>query len=110
MIKNAGELNRKITIVKMAGALNAGVATSVETVVCTAWASVKDASMTEVYKAAAAQIDQVVNFTIRHKNCIDVGMDVLFGGDRYRIISIDHDGYGRESMRLKTRRTEAVGR
>lgn len=69
-------------------------------------ASVADVSGREFYEAAAHQMEDIVTFTMRWLSGLTANMRILWGGDVYEIVQINHLGYRRDFLRVKAR---AVG-
>ncbi len=105
MTPNAGNLNKRISIVKTSIAQDEeGNRVTTDTTVCTVWAGVQDATMTEYYEAARNQMDHVVNFNIRYRKDIAEGMFVVFDGGKHEIKEINKGLYQRAYLTLKTTR------
>ncbi len=66
-----------------------------------------DAGNREVWEAYAAQVQNVVNWKIRHLDDIEVGMEIRHGGQRYEIIAVQHLDGAPRYMTLKTSMKEA---
>lgn len=71
------------------------------------YAKVADVSGREFYAAAAYQMEDVVTFTIRWLSDLRNDMRIVFESGIYEIIEINHLGYRRDFMSVKTRRIGA---
>lgn len=66
-----------------------------------------DAGSREVWEAYAAQVQNVVNWKIRHRDGIEVGQEIRHGGKRYEIIAVQRQDGAPRYMILKTSMKEA---
>lgn len=73
------------------------------------YAAVHDVSGREFYQAAALHMENIVSMVIRHVEGISADMRVVFNGQAYDIVQINHLGYRGDWMVLKTRAITAEG-
>lgn len=114
MIKSLGELNKKITILRIVNTINEnGFPEAKEETVATCWAAVEDGTYrtNEHFSAALGRVAEIVSFTIRYKIAKDhgvrEGMYIRFEGDTYRIIARPYDAnHDRQFVKLNA---EAIG-
>jgi len=104
VLVNAGELNKRIQILRKTESVNAAgylaPATEPE-VVHTCWAKFSQTSGTEMVKANADFGDEKVRFLIRYtRKPIDRKMFVLYGGSRYEIQYINDYGDAHQYIEL----------
>ena len=66
-----------------------------------------DAGNREVWEAYAAQVQNVVNWKIRHLDGIEAGQEIRWGGNKYEIIAVRHLDKAPRYMILKTSMKEA---
>ena len=109
MIEHAGELRHRIQIVKIVNAIDEeGMPAASDVPVCYCWAAVKDAGSREFYEAAAQQLEDVVNFTIRWRTDIKPGMVAIHDGMRHEILQVSRLSHMRDFMQLRTNRRAVV--
>lgn len=71
--------------------------------VATVWASKADVSGRDFYAAQAYQAQDVVTFGLRWRDDLTVDCRILHGDDEYKIEQINHLGYKRDFVHVKTR-------
>lgn len=106
-----GDLRERIVIGETISTTNEnGYRVDRDRVVCKVWAGVDDAG-NQKYRAADSEVtEDVLNFVIRHREGLNVGMWVEFDGARRIITNIGHYGYRRQYLGLKTYDQKAVSR
>lgn len=67
-------------------------------------ASMADVSGRDLYAALANQAEDTVTFGIRYRDDIDESWRILWGGQVYTIRQVNHLGYKRDFIHLKTRK------
>lgn len=72
-------------------------------------ASMQDVSGRDFYAAQAHQAQDVVTFGIRWQDGIDTAMRIIYAGQVYEIVQINHLGYKRDYMHIKARQNKAEG-
>ena len=105
----AGDLRHRITVGRSAATINEnGYPMETDTVVCRVWASALDAGYREFFEAAAGNLEDVVNFTIRYRPDMEPGMWVEFKGQRRKIVQVNGFDHLRDFLLLKTARVKVV--
>jgi SPP1 family predicted phage head-tail adaptor len=99
---NPGNLNKRIKIFKTTpGGDDYGDPLDVPETVHECWASVKNKSGTEQFKAATPFSKVVTSFLIRYtKKVLDTSMKVDFKGDVYNIIYVDNYNFSNEWIEI----------
>ncbi len=99
---NPGKLNKKIKIYKTGTEYDDyGEPLDVPVIVYECWASVKNKSGTEQFKAATPFSKVVTSFLIRYtKKVIDTTMKIDFKGDVYNIVYIDNYNFTNEWIEI----------
>lgn len=109
MTTQAGDLRHRIRIVKISYAPDGeGNMIPSDSEVCTCWAAAKDAGINEFYSAAARQLDDVVNFTIRWREGLAPGMVIIHAGARHEIVQVSRLSHLRDFMVIKTNRRSVI--
>ena len=104
-----GDLRHRLAIGQTATTTNDnGYPVETDIVVCRVWASARDAGFREFFEAAAGNLEDVVNFAIRHRSDIEPGMWVEFEGQRREIVQVNGYDHLRDFLLLKTARRKAV--
>ncbi|MCI7735163.1 MAG: phage head closure protein [Dysosmobacter sp.] len=108
---NAGELNKRIKIIKVTKSKDKdGYETVTETVVRAPWAKFSQTSGTELVKANADMSEVMVRFLIRWSSTpMSRKMVVRYAGDDYEIEYINGYGDSREYVELWCRRLTLEG-
>lgn len=108
---NAGELNKRIKIIKITKSKDKdGYETVTETVVRAPWAKFSQTSGTELVKANADMSEVMVRFLIRWSSTpMSRKMVVRYAGDDYEIEYINGYGDSREYVELWCRRLTLEG-
>lgn len=70
-------------------------------------AKIADVSGREFFAAAAYQMEDVVTFSIRYLGALRKDMRIVYGGQAYEIMEINHLGYRGDFMNVKARKVEA---
>lgn len=111
MYVNAGNLNKRIEIIKIEKELDGdGYETVKETVVRRPWAQFSQTSGTELTKANADMSEVKARFLIRWSSTpLSRKMVVRYAGDDYKIEYINGYGDGREYVELWCRRLTLEG-
>ena len=107
-----GELREQIDIVLETNAINENgyPETTLTTIAKKLWAAVDDTG-NQRFRAGDSEVAQsTVNFSIRHRSDIVIGMYVLFDGEQRQIVDIGHYGYDRRYLNLKTVLNRAVSK
>lgn len=106
-----GDLNKRITIGETVSTTNEnGYRQDTDRIICRVWAGVDDAG-NQKYRAADSEVaEDVLNFVIRYRKDIKVGMWVEFDGERRNIVNVGNYGYRRRYLGLKTYDQKAVSR
>ena len=107
-----GDLREQIDIVREANEINENgyPETTFVTIADKVWATVDDAG-NQGFRAGDSEISRnMVNFVIRHRSDLEVGMYVVFEGERRMIVDIGHYGFKRRYLRLKTALNRAVAK
>lgn len=97
-----GKLNKKISIYKtVPGTDDYGEPLDTKESVHDCWASIKNKSGTEQFKAATPFSKVVTSFLIRHtKKVIDTTMKIDFKGDIYNIVYVDNFNFSNEWIEI----------
>lgn len=114
MIKSIGELNKKITVLKIVNTINEnGYPVAVEKTIVNCRAAVEDGTYrtNEHFSAALGRVAEIVSFTVRYKVAKDYqireGMYIRFEGETYRIIARPYDAH--HDRRFVKLNAEAIG-
>lgn len=75
----------------------------------TVWAGVTNLHGREYFEAAAVQMENTVNITIRYIDGIDTSMRVLFKDKHYNITSIDNIKYKNRFIEIKAMEVDLSG-
>lgn len=106
-----GELTEQIDIVRLVNTINENgyPEPTMEPVYRKLWTAADDAG-NQTFRASDSEIAQgVINFVIRYRALITVGMYVLYHGEEREIVDIGNYGFKRRYLGLKTMRNKAVG-
>lgn len=106
-----GELTEQIDILKLLNTINKnGYPEPVyKPIYKKLWSTADDAG-NQTFRASDSEIAQgVINFVIRYRAGIAVGMFVVFQGQRREIVDIGNYGIKRRYLGLKTMLNKAVG-
>ena len=76
--------------------------------ICTVWAAAGDAGNQNFRAADAKNTEQVLNFTIRYRSDIKVGMWVRFQGVKWPITTLGNYGFTRQYLGLKASMVQGV--
>ena len=100
----AGDLKHRITLERPITTTDSrGNRRTVWEAIATCWASMADVSGRDFYAAQAYQAQDTVTFGIRWRDNLDKECRVVHGGQHYQIEQINHLGYKRDFIHLKTR-------
>lgn len=77
--------------------------------IATCWASMADVSGRDFYAAQAYQAQDIVTFGIRWRDSIDKECRIVHAGQAYQIEQINHLGYRRDFLHLKTKLIQGEG-
>ena len=106
---NPGELNQMIEIVSVqAEADEDGYAVTTDRSICKVWAQVVQSGDAIDQAAGAQAAAGSLNFVIRHREDIEVGMVILFDGGRYEIIALGGFDFKKRFLGMKATRTEVI--
>ena len=72
-------------------------------------ASMADVSGRDFYAAQAHQVQDVVTFGIRWNEGVDTAMRIIYAGQAFEIVQINHLGYKRDYMHIKARQNKGEG-
>jgi len=99
---NPGKLNKRIKIFKSSGGYDDyGEPLDTKEVVHECWASVRNKSGTEQFKAVTPFSKVVTSFLIRYtKKLIDTTMKIEFQGEEYNIIYVDNFNFSNEWIEI----------
>lgn len=100
----AGDLRHRITIQCPARSKDAhGRIVSEWQPLCEIYAAVRNVSAREFFAAAAVHMEDVVTFSIRWRSDIDSSMRIIFRGNAYGIMEVNHLSYQGDYMTIKAR-------
>lgn len=105
-----GELREQIDILREISVINENGYPEIrfEPVYQKVWTTADDAG-NQTFRAGDSEIAQgVINFVIRYRAGIEVGMFVVFNGERREITDIGNYGFKRRYLGLKTMINRAV--
>ncbi len=105
-----GDLREQIDILRQTNIINANgyPEPSYGVVYKKLWAGADDAG-NQSFRASDSEIAQnVINFVVRHRSDIEVGMFVRYEGELRVIVDIGHYGVRRRYLGLKTMKNRAV--
>ena len=105
-----GELREQIDIVQEINTINVNgyPETTLTTVAEKVWAAVDDTG-NQRFRAGDSEVAQnTVNFAIRHRSDIAIGMYVLFNAEQWLIVDIGNYSFSRRYLNLKTILNRAV--
>lgn len=106
----AGDLRHRITIQRPAWSTDAkGNRVKKWADVASCRASMADVSGRDFYAAQAYQAQDTVTFGIRWRDSIDRECRIVHAGQIYQIEQINHLGYKRDFMHIKTRLIRGEG-
>ncbi|HIV29022.1 MAG TPA: phage head closure protein [Candidatus Ornithocaccomicrobium faecavium] len=106
----AGDLKHRITIERPEETTDErGNRRTVWRPIATCWASMADVSGRDFYAAQAYQAQDTVTFGIRWRDSIDRECRIVHAGQIYQIEQINHLGYKRDFMHIKTRLIRGEG-
>lgn len=98
---NPGRLNQRIKIFKNTGYDDYGEPLDDKEIVHECWASVRNKSGTEQFKAVTPFSKVVTSFLIRYtKKLIDTTMKIDFKGEEYNIIYVDNYNFSNEYIEI----------
>lgn len=99
---NPGKLNKRIKIFKSSGGYDDyGEPLDTKEIVHECWASVRNKSGTEQFKAVTPFSKVVTSFLIRYtKKLIDTTMKIDFKGEEYNIIYVDNYNFSNEYIEI----------
>ena len=104
-----GDLRHRITIGYTERETNAnGFQEPHDVVLCKVWASADDAGENDIVAADARNLTDIINFTIRYREDVKVGMWVEFEGKRRTITSLGNYSFKKEWLGMKTACEKAV--
>ena len=104
-----GDLQHRVIIGKSMSVLNEnGYPEEVDSVTCTVWAGIEDASGKWFYSADAENAQSGVRFVIRWRSDVEPGMWVEHDGRRYTITEIGEYDFKKRYMQIKAERAEGV--
>lgn len=109
MAYNAGTLREQIVLQR---AVEAGTDAAGNRIlrwepVCEAYAAARDVSGREFWEAAAHQLERIVTLTLRWMDGVSADMRVIWRGEVYEIVQVNHLGYRGDWMTLKLRLIES---
>lgn len=104
-----GRLNHRIKIGYTETVVNEnGFPEPTDVILCETWAALEDAG-NEYYRAAdELNTEQVLNFTIRHRNNIKPGMWVLWDNEKWIIRTLGQYSFRKQYLGLKADRQLGV--
>ena len=108
MAIKAGDLRHPIDLLKPVSGSDSRRTTS-WVKQATVYAGKSDVNGREFYQAHAVNAEDVVTFTIRWRDDIDVTWRVKHGSTVYGILEVNHLGYMRDYLRLKCRSVTGGG-
>lgn len=103
----AGDLRHQITLQKPTSATDArGNRVITYSDAASLWAGMKDVSGRDLYAALANNAEDLVTFTIRWRDDVRETYRVVYANQTYEIKQVNHLGYKRDFIQLKTRKLE----
>lgn len=106
----AGDLRERVTLQRPETAVGpTGRPVTEWTDVITVDAGKADVSGREFYAAHAEHLENVVTWTIRHREDIDETWRIVCRGTPYEILAINHLGYMGDFLKIKTQRVTGHG-
>lgn len=105
-----GELNQRIEIVDVVTeADEEGYPRTLKNTICRVWARVRQSGDAVTNGADAQMNASALNFAIRYRAGISVGMEVRFEGVEYKIVAVGGYDFRKRFVGMKTQRIDVIG-